>query len=128
MMALPLLSCCAPFTLTAGVILFTLSAFMQHRNWTFEVLAAKEGWSLEEKSACCRNAAIFYVILSTVLWVALGLTHLSGKKARKEHRGEFLPATTVAVEDTAGDGGDNSDRMGYRRHREEAPLLQRSAL
>ncbi|ESL05814.1 hypothetical protein TRSC58_06523 [Trypanosoma rangeli SC58] len=128
MMTLPFLSCWALFTLTAGVILFTLSALMQNGNWTFEVLAAKEGWSLEEKSACCRNAAISYVIVAAMLWVVFGFTQLHGKKAQKECRGNLFPGTSVAVEDTATDKDDNNDKMGYRRHREEAPLLQKSAL
>ncbi|RNF23158.1 uncharacterized protein Tco025E_02958 [Trypanosoma conorhini] len=125
MAAAPLLGCCAPFTLTAGVILFTLAAFMQHGSWTFEVLAAKEGWSLEEKAKCCRNAAIFYVLLSAALWVALGLMRLLGKKAR--HR-ESPPDAAAGVEDAGNDGDDSSDRMGHRHRREAAPLLQGSAL
>ncbi|CAD2217300.1 hypothetical protein ADEAN_000477800 [Angomonas deanei] len=37
------------------------------KSFTFLVLSAKHGWEVEEKANVCRNAAIFYLIVSILL-------------------------------------------------------------
>lgn len=38
-------------------------------NWTFEVLAAEEGWDADEKSMYCLTAGIVYIVISAILFV-----------------------------------------------------------
>ncbi|KAF8285746.1 hypothetical protein TcYC6_0033010 [Trypanosoma cruzi] len=130
-----ILGCCAPFTLTAGIILFTFAAFMQHGNWTFEVLSAKEGWSLDEKAACCRNAAIFYIVLSAVLWVSLYLMRLFGKEGRKQEQLRFVSDANGRVHNTTNDDSADDDddygkneRAGCRRYQSVSPFLREGAV
>ncbi|KPI88366.1 hypothetical protein ABL78_2541 [Leptomonas seymouri] len=59
---------CAPLTLIASILLFTMAVMLRSGNWTFEVLAAKHGWDRRAKARTCRNGGIIYICISTVLW------------------------------------------------------------
>lgn len=64
------LYCCGPYTFTCSLLLFIMVGMFQDGSWTFEVLAAKHGWDVQQKVRCCRNAAVFYLVVSLALFLA----------------------------------------------------------
>ncbi|ORC89232.1 uncharacterized protein TM35_000132360 [Trypanosoma theileri] len=123
-----IIGCCASFTLTAGVVLLIFAALMFHNSWTFEVIAAKQEWDLVEKAACCRNAGLFYMILSLLLWLWIVLGTILGKKNSSRCRfWPFSHSPNLTVLDMGGD--EWSSRSNSESHpfpREVAPLLTKS--
>ncbi|CBZ27208.1 conserved hypothetical protein [Leishmania mexicana MHOM/GT/2001/U1103] len=66
-------SLCAPFTTVAAVLLFMMSRMLRCGNWTFEVLAAKNGWDMETKANTCLRGGLLYLFTSLALWIAVFL-------------------------------------------------------
>ncbi|GET88720.1 hypothetical protein, conserved [Leishmania tarentolae] len=61
---------CAPFTTVAAVLLLMMSHMLRSGNWTFEVLAAKNGWDRETKANTCMRGGFLYLFTSLALWIA----------------------------------------------------------
>ncbi|KAH9593433.1 hypothetical protein LSM04_005102 [Trypanosoma melophagium] len=123
-----IIGCCASFTLIAGIVLLIFAALMLHNSWTFEVIAAKQEWDLVEKAGCCRNAGIFYMSLSLLLWLWISLRTILGNKCHSQcNFWPFSRSSDFTDPVMEGDDWSSHNSETHQFSREVAPLLKRSS-
>lgn len=56
-----------------SALLFSMSHLLIRGHWTFEVVATKHRWDVAQKSHCCRNAAVCYLLVSLALFAGVAV-------------------------------------------------------
>ncbi|AYU78953.1 hypothetical protein, conserved [Leishmania donovani] len=115
-------SLCAPFTAVAAVLLFMMSHMLRCGNWTFEVLAAKNGWDRETKANTCLRGGLLYLFTSLALWIAVFL-HAPARRLwmqlqwsrRREDDGTSREALLHGDDDSASHAGGRYGRRASKR-------------
>ncbi|CAG9574216.1 conserved hypothetical protein [Leishmania major strain Friedlin] len=114
-------SLCAPFTTVAAVLLFMMSHMLRCGNWTFEVLAAKNGWDREAKANTCLRGGLLYLFTSLALWIAVFL-HAPARRlwmqlqwSRREDDGTSREALLRGDDDSVGHAGGRYGRRASKR-------------
>ncbi|TPP51353.1 putative integral membrane protein [Leishmania donovani] len=115
-------SLCAPFTAVAAVLLFMMSHMLRCGNWTFEVLAAKNGWDRETKANTCLRGGLLYLFTSLALWIAVFL-HAPARRLwmqlqwsrRREDDGASREALLHGDDDSASHAGGRYGRRASKR-------------
>lgn len=107
-----------PYALACSALLFILAHLLTGGNWTFEVIAAHNGWNPADKARCCRNAAVAYLIIGMGLgaYVLLRLEAarcIEWIRARLQRRRSAAAAVRAPLLPT----GRGSGRRGRHRRR-----------
>lgn len=87
-------ACCAPFSLTAGIILYIFGFLMNNGNVSLALVGAVKEWDMKEKSRACYTAGSVYMAISVICWFAI---HMRRHRLRAQLRRQLAETERTAL-------------------------------